>query len=120
MPSVMMASLVNLHSLYSGRFASSFEFGRSSRMTCCATTRAAFLLLPVGRADLDKLRLRRAGLCNVRFQLGLVASGVGALVALLAQIVPEEKLLWPVRLGQSAQLPADGTSCASRLLTERP
>ena len=29
---------------------------------------------------------------------------------------PNNSLLWPVRLGQSAQLPAAGTSCASRLL----
>ena len=28
---------------------------------------------------------------------------------------PKSSLLWPVRLGQSAQLPAVGTSCASRL-----
>ena len=29
---------------------------------------------------------------------------------------PKSSLLCPVRLGQSAQLPAAGTSCASRLL----
>ncbi len=55
--------------------------------------RAAFLLRPVGGADLDKLRLGCNHLCHVRCHLRLIAGGIGASVALPSEVVAEQQLV---------------------------
>ena len=61
--------------------------------------RAAFLLCAVGRADLYQLRLRGDGLGDVRRDLGLIAAGVGAAVALPAEVIAEQQLVVSCPLG---------------------
>ena len=88
LPSVMMASVVNLHTLNSGRLASSFDFGFSSRIAVYllrGSTGLPSFCSAVGRADLHQLRLRGDGLGDVRLDLGLIAVRVGA-GALLAEV----------------------------------
>jgi hypothetical protein len=48
---------------------------------------------PVGGADLHHLRFRDDGLRNVSVHLGLIAGWVGALIALLAKVIPKQQLV---------------------------
>ena len=61
--------------------------------------RAAFLLSAVGRADLDKVGLGGNGLRHVRREFCVVAAGIGALVALLAEVVAEKQFVVAGALG---------------------
>ena len=61
--------------------------------------RAAFLLRPVGRADLHKLGFGGNGLCHVRREFGLIAAGIGATVALLSKVVAEQQFVVSGALG---------------------
>ena len=54
---------------------------------------ASFRLHPVGGADLDQLRFRGDGLRDVRVYLRLIAGWVGALVTLLAKVIPKQQLV---------------------------
>jgi hypothetical protein len=68
----MMASLENLQVLNSGRFSSSFEGGFSARISVYllrGRVGSAFLLLTVGRTDLNQLRLRGDSFGDVRVYL---------------------------------------------------
>lgn len=61
--------------------------------------RTAFLLRTVGRADLHDLWFGGNGLCHTRREFGLVATGIGAPVALPAEVIPEQELVMPGTLG---------------------
>src|ERR1700680_4660606 len=54
---------------------------------------AAFLLSPIGGADLDKLRLGGNRLCHVRRKLRLIAGRIGASVALPAKVVAKQEIV---------------------------
>ena len=62
------------------------------RCTGCAEDLAAFLLFAVGRADLDKLRLRGDLLGDVCANFGLIAAWVGASV-LLAEVGKQQLVM---------------------------
>jgi hypothetical protein len=112
-------SVVNLHTLNSGRLASSLDFGLSPRMGgvfVARQNRTAFVLRSVGRADLHKLRFRSNGLCYMRCEFCLVAFWVNLhWSSCFPRSSPNRSLLCPACLEQSAQLTAVRTSCASRL-----
>jgi len=57
--------------------------------------RAAFLLSPVGGADLHQFRLRGDRLRDVSRDLCLIAGGVGASVALPAEVIAKEQFVVP-------------------------
>jgi len=61
--------------------------------------RTAFFLSTVGRADLHQFRLRRYGLSDVSRDLRLIAVGVGASVALPAEVIAKQQLVMPRPLG---------------------
>ena len=116
LPSVTMASVVNLQVLYSGQSRCFWLVGFSLRISTYLLRGTAALPSfgwPIGGADLYQLRLGCDGLLDVRFHLRGVAFRIGARIVLLPRCPRKENVLWPVRFGQSRQAPASGTSCAS-------
>lgn len=88
-----MASVVKLHDLNSGRFASSLSAGFSARISVYLLRGNVTLpsrLLPIGCADLRELGTFRDGLGDVRRSLRLVAGWVCAGIELAPDVRKQE------------------------------
>ena len=81
--------------------------------------RAAFFLCAVGGADLHQLRFRGDGLGDVRRDLGLIAGGVGAAVALPSEVIAKQQLVVACPLGAIGTTASGGDKLRVALVERR-
>jgi hypothetical protein len=96
LPSVTMASVVNLQVLYSGQSRCFGLVGFSLRISTYLLRGTAALpsfVRSVGRADLYQLRFRRDGLADVRIDLCGVAFWIGARIVLRRYALEQKNIV---------------------------